>query len=68
MELRNKTEGLTYRIGTVGRLNAGAVEQETYRIWCFALAITEGVHELLQRCCTLDFKEDFIVVVCNFDV
>lgn len=57
-----------YRIRTVGGLNATTIEKKADRVGGLALSLTEGIHQFLQGCGTLDLEEDFIVVVGNFDV
>lgn len=61
-------ECVTYRIRIVRRVNALPIEQEPHTVWRLALTLTERVHQLLERSGSLDFKEDLVVGVCDFDV
>ena len=63
-----KGVGGTYRIRAVGRLDPTAIEQEPHRVGGLALALAEGVHQLLQRGGALNLEKDLIVVVRHFDV
>ncbi len=59
---------MTHRVGAISRVDPGTIEQEPHRCWGFALTIAEGVHELGESCGALDLEEDFVIVVCDFDV
>jgi hypothetical protein len=58
----------TYRLGTIRRLHAAAVEKEADGGRGLALALAEGVHQLLQLRSALDLEEDLVVVVRHLDV
>lgn len=58
----------TYRIRTIRRLHAGAVEQEANRRKVSALTIAKGIHEFRESGGPLDLEEDLIVAVGNFNV
>ena len=58
----------THAIRAIGRLNTTAIEEEADGVGCFALSLTEGVHQLLQGCCALDLEENLIVIVSDFNV
>lgn len=58
----------TYRIGSVGWLNALALEEEADRVQSLALTLTEGTHKLLELRGPLDLEEDLVVVVGHLDV
>lgn len=65
-------EGIAIRhletVGSVGRLNTLALEQESDRGHALALALAESVHELLELGRSLDLEEDLVIVIRNFDV
>lgn len=60
--------GIAYRIGTVGRLDAAAIEQEANLVRSLALPLTESIHQLLQRGSALDLEEDLVVVIRHLNV
>lgn len=60
--------GGTHSVGCVFGADTGSVEQESDRGHLLALALTEGIHQLLQLSRSLDLEEDLIVVVGNLDV
>ena len=49
-------------------LNALAIEQESDTLRILATPFAKGIHELLELSRALDLEEDFVVVVCHFDV
>jgi len=55
-------------VRAICRLNTTTIEEEADRVWCLALSFAEGIHQLLQLGRTLDLKEDFIVVIGDFDI
>lgn len=58
----------TYRLWIVRGLNSRAVEEEAHALRGLALALAEGVHELLQLRGPLDLEEDLVVVIRHLDV
>lgn len=60
--------GWAYRGRCVLRPDTGAVEKEADRRQLLSLPLAEGVHELAECRRPLDLKEDFVVVVRDFDV
>lgn len=59
---------ITYRVWVIRGLHALTVIQETDAGDALALAVAEGVHELLELSRALDLEEDFVVVIGDFDV
>jgi len=58
----------TYSIWAIGRLDTGTIKEESNRLSRFPLALTEGIHELLELGGALDLEEDLVVIVCDFNV
>jgi len=58
----------THTLWIVCRVHALPVEEEAAGLNAPALALTEGVHELLQLCGALDLEKDLVVVVGHLDV
>jgi hypothetical protein len=65
---RRESEGSSYGIGGIRRLDSLAFEQETDGGERLALAFAEGQHELLELRVPLDLEEDLVVVVRDLDV
>lgn len=59
---------ITYLIWAIGWLYTTTIEEEADGVWCLALSIAESIHQLFQLGRTLDFEENLIVVVGDFDV
>jgi len=55
-------------IWAISGLNATAVKEKPHGIRRLSLSLTERVHELLERCRTLDLEEDLVVIVSHLDV
>lgn len=66
--IRRKLEEKTYTLRTVGRVHTSPIEKEADAGRLLPLAITKCIHELLESRCTLDLKEDLVVVVGHLDV
>lgn len=60
--------GRTNRVWCVLCCDALSVEEESASLHVFTLAVAEGLHQFAKFSLLLDFEEDFIVVVSNFDV
>lgn len=60
--------GHVQRVRCVFGAHAGTIEQETDGRQLLSLALAEGVHELFQLCCALDFEEDLVVIIGDLDV
>lgn len=58
----------THSLGVVGRVHARAVKEEAHGVNALALAVAEGIHQLLEWSGALDLEEDFVVVVGDLDV
>ena len=58
----------THRFRAVARVDSCSIKQESDALRRFALALTEGIHKLAKLSGTFNFKEDFVVIVCDFDV
>ena len=58
----------TYRVGCVIGLNTLPLEQEPDRVHSFALALAKSRHEFVEFGTALNFEEDLIIVIGNFDV
>ena len=58
----------TYSLRRIRWLNSRSIKEEAYAGGGLALALTEGIHQLLQLGGALDLEEDLVVVVRNFDV
>lgn len=59
---------MAYRVRAVGGIHACSVKQEPHGFKVLALPFAKGVHELLKSRRAFDLKEDFVVVIGNFDV
>jgi hypothetical protein len=55
--------GRAYALRSVCRTNALSVVKETQSIQRFPLSLGIGVHQFVEWRCSLDFEEDFIVVL-----
>jgi hypothetical protein len=58
----------THRVGAICRIYTSTVKQEPDSFQVLALAFAKRVHQLGKGGGSLDFKEDFVVVVRHFDV
>lgn len=58
----------TYALRIVLRSHPLPIEQKAHTLWMLALAFTECIHEFLERCRSLDLKEDFVIIVGDLDV
>lgn len=58
----------THHLGVVRRVHSRAVEKEANAGEGLALALAEGVHELLELGGALDLEEHLVVVVGDLDV
>jgi hypothetical protein len=58
----------TYRVWVVLSGYTLTVKQEADARDVLSLSVAESVHELTESGCALDFEEDFVVVVRDFDV
>ena len=59
---------MTHRLWTITGLNTSSIEQKADVGQRLTLTLTECVHKLRELSCALYFEEDFIVIVCHFDV
>lgn len=59
---------VTYSVWSVAFIDFDAVEEEANGGTVFALALAEGAHQFVQLSGSLDFEEDFIVVVRDLDI
>jgi hypothetical protein len=63
MSLVTEQSGNAYALRSVCGTNALSVVKETQSIQRFPLSLGIGVHQLVEWRCSLDFEEDFIVVL-----
>lgn len=49
-------------------LDSLSIEQETNALDILSLPVAKRIHEFLKLCRSLDFEEDFVVVVRDLDV
>lgn len=59
---------MTHQFGIIRGIHPLPIKQEPTALQRLALALAEGIHQLLQLRCALDLEEDFVVVVRHFDV
>jgi hypothetical protein len=58
----------THCFWAICRLNTASIEEETDRSGSLALSLAESIHQLLKCSSPLDFEEDLVVVIGDFDV
>lgn len=58
----------THRFRVISGVDSLAVEKESHTCGALALALAEGVHELLELGGALDLEVNFVVVVGHLDV
>ena len=60
--------GATHRFGCIIATDSRAIEEESDSRSFFTLTLTECLHQLVQASRSLDFEEDFVVAICDFDI
>lgn len=60
--------GSTYSIRAISWLNSRTIKQEADAACGLALALAEGIHQLLELGGALDLEKDLVVVVGDFDI
>ncbi len=66
--IETKTKQSAYRFRAVSGLYTATIEEKPDRSGSLALSFAKGIHQLFEGRGTLDFEEDFVVVVGNLDV
>jgi hypothetical protein len=66
--LRASRDGMTHDLWSVAFVDLDTVEEKANSVAVFALTLAEGAHQLVEFGGSLDFEEDFVVVVRDLDV